>query len=680
MPENTNKSRIQDILGRYCESIENFFADAFQAVDLAINGANVFVVFIARRCFVLACIFLRLLRPDAVSASFLKYIYSDGGMRVLAKQLAKEVYENKDYHCQIRLYDDILIHGRAIGSLLSNAEEIFADEYLQLCEDNSERDVFYTRDQLYERFLSFVEIKVGYANTQPNLLRLRYKKKLEVVHNNAEPHEWRDVSDRIANLIFNAEIPNAAFIPGILLNDKSSDNRESIQQKYQQLQKREGLLNCIYIRNKYREREMDSYIISVPSHEDIHSIFSVRCTDHYIIPFVFIPKLNEQMVKTITDKIISTLSERGFNEAEKIGEVLDRWRTHDKLANMCSELITMIFSLSLLRSFLKQIHFEESIASYYDVEAYLTKRTTVHMILCNYAHDPAVKHLMRFLMDPCVEPLFTIAQLGEMLSDKRYSDGQILQRAYNVTTQSLDYNDSKHLIGNLELLAFRYGIESEAEAYRLSTGSFTPSYEEVNYFSFPSDNDMESVVERLYNNDEDEEKDWMYKHASASDTFSYILQLMDYGSLALTTGTRFYDRQYMQCLKTGEQSINARAEYFAIALPFISAIERRCQRQNRQNISAFTDELNYFIHLDNSMSEDKLNSLDLDIEEFNNARQFVKDHVPAIIDFEESLYRSGQHSGDFRFALAKYMKSNYHADLSEQFDRLCSAYYDYLIY
>ena len=54
------RSSIKKRLGTHFERIRDFFSEAFELIDASIGGANVFVVFIARRCFVLACIFLRL--------------------------------------------------------------------------------------------------------------------------------------------------------------------------------------------------------------------------------------------------------------------------------------------------------------------------------------------------------------------------------------------------------------------------------------------------------------------------------------------------------------------------------------------------------------------------------------------------------------------------------------------
>ena len=56
------------------------------------------------------------------------------------------------------MYDDILIHGRTIAGLLSTAEEVFANRYLELRRKNPEKGKDYSASELYDIFLSFIHI------------------------------------------------------------------------------------------------------------------------------------------------------------------------------------------------------------------------------------------------------------------------------------------------------------------------------------------------------------------------------------------------------------------------------------------------------------------------------------------------------------------------------------------
>ena len=664
---------LKKSLGEHFDKLQKLFDTAFSLIDRAIGGADVYVVFIARRCFILACVFLRALIPsigEDLYAERQRHIYSDGGLRILAKYLARKFFINDNFRCKIYMIDDIMIHGRAVGGLLSAAEEIFAQEYLTLRDLNPGKGQSYTKSQLYDIFLGFIVIKTGYTSTQPNLLRVRYRRRMDSESTTvAEPRRWRDASNRIAELIFNGDIPNAAFTPGILFNGRSFINKKIIYSHFNKVNNdsNSALSKWVYIRNEYKDREMDSYMMTVPSYKKISSVFSIRCTDSYMMPFVFLPMMDSEAIDHLERAFLRKLSSAGYDDLLEFFRFMYGLKVVEKLSNMYAELITTVYSVSLLRAFLSDIGLERS--SYFNdisVDEHLIRNTTLPIIMGNYAHIPAVKKLMVYLLDPESEPLFTLDEISDLVSGRNENDRLVISGgSYHYSHKAMDPEVRKKFISHLEKVVFEYGMESEAEAYRLSTGLLAPSYESVEYFYFPNNNNLENVLQSIYS----EEADWMSNRVSVYDTFSYILQMMDYGSLSLITG-RNDSEMYLQCLKAGEQSLNAEAKKYTILLPLMHEIEERCSRKGRPTFEAFSDELVYF----NDFAFFYID--DTDSELIHEAYDLLQDEdvVRNLLGFESWLYRAGHSNEDYMFTLNDMLRDN------GRYEGECHDFYYQVIY
>ena len=167
-----------------------------------IPAENIYRVFIGRRSFVNIC---KYIEKNTVDEEILKTIYSDVGIRVTVKKLAKKFFDFTNnsnqkntarFPYRIIIFDDILIYGRALGGLLSACEEIFADIYYSLDKHGND----YSREELYNIFLGFVKIDTAFKNKSSNLLKTRYQKCIVPKDNYYEPKKWRKFSYEIAYL------------------------------------------------------------------------------------------------------------------------------------------------------------------------------------------------------------------------------------------------------------------------------------------------------------------------------------------------------------------------------------------------------------------------------------------------------------------------------------------------
>ena len=618
---------IDELDKKYFDELFEFFYNAFRETE-ADNGNKCYRVFVARRCFILGCHFLRLFKGISnIDIDFERTeptICSDGGLRIVAAQMAQDFFDNLtnqilydtslgSYH--IYLYDDILIHGRSIGGLLSAAEDIFIQSFLRLCSRNN-LDVSISEDDLRGVFLKSVTIKTAFANYHPSLLNERHK----VLFNDDAKYlrtvEWRERSYRYSKAIFDLDIPNAAFIPALGLSSIGSMEyiRESFFSHENQT---EGFS---YKQSVYQGRVMDSYFAPLFSKGKTKCVLSLRCTKDYIIPFVFLPAVSKNtlaaMFGYVFYRIGKAVSDRTM-EARFVNLLLD-WVKIDELGTMLSELMDLVLSVSLLRAFLDSVNIP--------LKESEKDNISLDIMSFNYAHNPEIEELISLMLSPKTDSVFSLLEIKKLLHFFFIKEeGAILGGRYFYDNR-VDKIDTQ-----LEDLIYEHGINSEKAAYKLSVGSLSPSSDAIEYFILPYENALDNFFVSD-NKDGEEEIDFV----SALTSF---LQFMDMGCVAITTGVS--DNRFIHCVRTGEQSLTIEPFRQARFLPILIEIENRCHRQGRLEKKAFFDEFEDFFR--------QLHYYDFTYRKEYDLYNELKENKEKLIKFANGIYESGQHLRDYDF-------------------------------
>ena len=651
------------------EFLLNFYRNALSLTEEEKHGKKVYRVFIGRRSFVTACLYIKH-HEEQIDHQIINSVYSDGGLRVLAKNLADELYQakqNNDISLIIKwmeqsifLYDDVLIYGRALGSLLAAAEEIFADRYLELSgfEGNPKR--------LRDIFLRFIKIKTAVKNSQPNLLRVRYWQCLmDEEIKETQPNKWRCFSYDIAERIYHSDIPNAAFIPAICF---SGDNYISnyIKDRFIYCGDNGMLKDFQHTTNKYNDRSLDTFIRLLSSGNSIKAFLTVRCTQQYIIPFVFLPVLGRNSFTRLETNIIKRLNTINPELAIIAQKKCEQWKGIPKLNMMYIELLTMILSISLLRSFLDEIGV--SVDSFTkDSKEFLVKHTTYNVMMCNYAHDDDVKRLLSVLFDFQSQDFFSVSELVEIIEDSLAYDEVITNDLFAISNNIMIKNKEAKVLNKIERVIFSCGIESEKAVYDLLNGSLSPSNDSIQYFSFPSNNTMNNTLHNIYSHP----NSWVSKSASCYTIITILLQMMDAGCFSITVGEE--DDQYIQCLKAGEYSLCTITSRFAPFFPILREIENRCLRQKLDPKKYFYGEFIDFLN-----RYPKCEDLDeLDKKILDSYSTFKKQ---IYYDMVKKLLNSGQHCDDYMFLIEKFFEKYPKKVSVDKYEQYCKYLYHTVMY
>lgn len=267
------------------------FSDVLQYfVDIFIRSSECkqcyINVFITRRCNVLFQIFVKYLQqyiafakqfsenkilPYSITDEILNLqldevqnnCVTDVNLLSLSKELTSYYKNNEDFP-EIFIYDEILIHGRAINSFLLELERRILKEFSSE-EQSSVRNCFLKRLNLYV-----------YTQSKDILLLLsRYCDRM-YAYKIRERNEWRDLSARFARLISISSVNNISYSWSLAIsnNDFLRFNYE-FESRYPSFR--------YYLTGLQRLRE-DNFIFMYPDDTNVKVIGTVR-TKKSLLPY-----------------------------------------------------------------------------------------------------------------------------------------------------------------------------------------------------------------------------------------------------------------------------------------------------------------------------------------------------------------------------------------------------------
>lgn len=629
--------------------LEKFYRTAFLPLRKEVDeGYQCYRVFVGRRCLVTAHRYV-LQNRNRISQKVLGTLYSDGSLRVVAEKMGKAYHqyllqhpdgEIDDFKHIIILFDDILIHGRALGGLLSEAEDIFADTFLSVSKNSCRR-----REELYDVFLKRIVIRTAFRNSNPSLLRLRYKSRIIPEDNLYEPSEWRWFGYEIAESVYQAEVPNAAFVPAVLLDGRYMRGR--IKKTFLKNAERKGVRQFSCLEKGYLGRDIDAYICLLKDKAGLSAVMTLRCTENYLIPFVFLPRMDLFQYLELCDRIDTLLVRISPRLQRAVLRKSEEWNENRlNRSALLSELLNALLSSLLLRAFLAEIGLPGGNTG----EDFVRQHTTVPLVLWNFAYDDDIRELLYTVMDPEVPPVCSLSELQSLLSDFcRRNNSRIFTEISDITERGADGAAMEKALRKIEKVVFDYAISSESRANSLLMGSLSPSERSVRYFSFPSDNTVGDFLHKVYAYRDS----WIRRSLPLTDVFFYLLQMMDAGFVSLRVGE---DREkpgvpgYIQCIKPGEQSLNTLPYTYAYSLPLLAEIERRCKRQNAVTIYGLNDELTRFFAF--YKNYEKRTGADL---------SFFDQFIPQknrLLYLLHKIISSGQSCNDYMFLVEKKLRDN----------------------
>lgn len=325
---------MTNILGdEYYIGIERFlkpsvFAEGESLGDNGSPKVQKLVVFMTRRLSCLAYLYMRR-EIKYQQPSNVRYL-TNSGLINAAEWVAEQLSDEKAQWPKIEIIDDSLSYGRAIVNILN----IFKNT-LEQC---LMKRIGNSCEEIIKKYIKgFVSIRIYMGKERNDLLPDAYKDILNIARRE-EDCTWNDFSNRVSELIGNADVANAAFILSAKVDElpEKCDGWESVEKIYKK-KKETVFFKPFYSKDGNRLTAMAA-------------IRCFRCAESKafrIVPFVFLPDMGKEQFEKL---------EKQCNFSEKFAEVFaDSGKelnfTDGKSLRNRHEFVTMYLSQSLLMCF-----------------------------------------------------------------------------------------------------------------------------------------------------------------------------------------------------------------------------------------------------------------------------------------------------------------------------------------
>ena len=283
-----------------------------------------YFVFMGNRGYTLGCL-LEKITETSLNDKEEKDVLTDSSFFLRCEEIAYYFKQN-GYFPSIVLCDFIIFHGRSLNSFIKSLQ-------LQFYELLSNVE----KEEIDEKLLRAIEITVYARVDKVLLLNNKYEMKLkkQCVLSTREMH-W--LSYALSSIIVRFNSSNNSYILSVLLDDE----------QYNNIDKKDAIFTTYQNVSQYAWIEFIGYDNEKKGIGTIRIVSDKRHNGYRVIPLVFLPNLSNDETDSILRTIKCKLLENNFDKEYLAW--LDKLEIY-KGKRMFNELITLIFSQSLLRCF-----------------------------------------------------------------------------------------------------------------------------------------------------------------------------------------------------------------------------------------------------------------------------------------------------------------------------------------
>lgn len=566
------KNLVKDLLLPFYESLCRFFTEVFN-----LRTDYHYVVFVARRCSILAEIFFQVLTDGAGLPLPGNYL-TDSAMLSLVPQLA-DTYRRNGRFPAILIVDDIVIYGKSLTAFLDELEELL---WLELREDG------YTREDIVAALRRAIRIHAFARNNQPLLLASRYQSNFTVMQT-LEPRQWRDLSNRISRLILVSGRINSSFIVGSRL--------PRVQTEWPALY----AAGFSRVTTTYDAFPQTMFCRTVPLSGAPCLIYTVRILPSSVdgalvaAPFVFFPDMTDEAMEALTQNILEQLRPQ-FGRTP-----LDPGGSWARCPRTRAEALNLLLSVSLLQEFCRLTGF---LPDY-------NGRLKLQMNFATALNGEA-KAFIDHLMDPTVN-LLSMSQMDQLLLRAVCVAGAFVPPGYYWAGEVPSCRGEEALKRQVEDFAYETGMSNYAQSYWQ-----TQMYQERKPSEREETSDHFTTVAVMMG----QLSDICRERYPLSQAVSWVLQMVDAGilSIAVRTFARGDGTYVAQCVKTGEQSQFIMPKRLREFIPVLILIQRKARILNRD----FYDEFTRFAQVNESFDRRRQDLLEF-LDGLNRSGQKLED-------------------------------------------------------
>lgn len=602
-------STVQDLakkaLGSFYEPLQKFYLDIF------LSSEYQYVVFVARRSIALAELFYIILWHENTAPSIRRVLEeswrsatTDSTIMSYCDEIAQQAASG-DYP-KILVVDDVVIQGNGMNELLTGIEERVTqklDEKIRPGEDAG---------KYWQGIVENLRIRVFGQNAAASAIKLRYHLKLKP-EMKLVPRQWRDLSNRISEMITATGLANATFIMGVELQENLVD--QYILKKGLCLDANTLIHPQTEHPGSFRERNYLGWANTgqgMPKYYCSIRLLRNRNTEKYrLMPFVFLPQLTPVSYKRMKTAVFQKWGLNGDN---------CKLLHSDGTSRLEYEAIVLHLSESLLYAWTKAANVSLTPDDFDPMK-----------IALNYGVNRRIPKLSDSMFIRLMQPqyLFGWEELI-LLLDEVTQDAAPLYGEFSGMAKT-----DAQCKTEMENIVYQMKIQELTETYRRAS-SMPPMNSHVLGFSL-KDNRISNWNILL-----SDFLAYASKFATADNACSlinHLLTFMDQGIVTLKA--RWSDKHYTQVLRMGEQSMFIWPKRYARYHSVLSYLEERKKRLGSNIQEDLNGLLTYAISTGILNTEKTANALTLEL-----------------MDYLESLNQSGQTLMDWDISFDQTIVSN----------------------
>lgn len=490
-----------------------------------------YVVFFVRRSYILALLMEIVTKYKMQDENGVKEYLTDAALFLRVTELADYYREYRRFP-NILLCDDILIHGRNMNRFIQNLEDLLVEELKD-----------FEKEEVKDALVAAVRIHVYIRANDPVLLLPRYELGLESDRLESASF-WRRVSSDISTLILRSGMANASYIFSAKIGSEVVHRI-----------KRDEKWICTTYHNieEFARITMEKVFNRVYVLKTIRVIKSATGDDYRVIPFVFLPNLDEEETRGIWEGLSVRLGK--YREWEDYKGVIAKWRKITGLRSF-NEWLSLMFSNAVLREFMAEyaIGFDEV-----DLKCECEKLARNY----NWKNTRQTNEFLKWCINQVDLKMIDVTDvLLQNIKIKRY----ILEM-----DSSLNSDFTNQDLEQLEDYFYEQACGDEIEAYQASRESFPAARKRT----VRNLNNCVTTIRTLGKGKSYKQLDYI---------MAYFLQMMDAGILALSSyaSSDINVVGYSQFEKAGEQSLFIYSIRYNLYFPLLYNIEAHCQYTNRR--------------------------------------------------------------------------------------------------
>lgn len=507
-----------------------------------------FIIMNARRCFNLNCVFMAVYAKAGGEIPNAERIISNNALALYAGEFARCYIRHRRFP-SVLIVDDLALHGRSLGKLLSELEELIIDEISAALGELDRDERYYVRRSL----AAAVDIRIYAANVQPLLIEDIFRQKLKCAHR-MYAQSLRSLSQQISGFLQKVGIPNTSYVLSYQVGILPAPNSNWLTESW-----------------SYRGASHQVYFGRGIYAQDVNFLPTVRLRREFLrkdgsglwlTGMPLFGALDMEELSRVCGRVSALLDEEGFAWLRFILA-----QEHPLLQKQRAQLLSLILSMSLLVRFLQDSGGGK----------FSHKNSDIEKIARNFGRaDVALPELKRLAGDDRL-----LSALDEELTRGICAFARAFLRE---TARPGQGADRECVNGGLEDIFYDIGMNSECAAHRSislrraaagSRDSGTLSLDALLRWETP----------RLH---------FSYPKQSvpAAQKLSCMMALMDNGltSMNFECAGQSGAYQVRSILKAGELATFSIPRRLNMLIPALALVERDCWRldlEERQAVKSF---------------------------------------------------------------------------------------------